>query len=78
MINKITITQAQENDIPIIEGILLDTVNWLYEMDQPLWGADEVKWASLSKSFHIGDFYIAYSDGDPSGCMALVDYDPFF
>ncbi len=74
----ITIKQAQETDIPIIENILLDTVNWLNELGQPLWGADEVSWGALSKKYQIGDFYIAYSDGKPSGCVALVDYDPFF
>jgi SAM-dependent methyltransferase/GNAT superfamily N-acetyltransferase len=74
----ITIKQAQENDISVLESILLDTVNWLNEMDQPLWGTDEIKWNALSKNYKIGDFYIAYADGLPSGCIALVDYDPFF
>jgi len=76
--SNITIKQAQENDIPILENILLDTVNWLNEMGQPLWGVNEVTWDALSKNYRIGDFYIAYSNGIPSGCMALVDYDPFF
>jgi SAM-dependent methyltransferase/GNAT superfamily N-acetyltransferase len=76
--SEITIKQAKTEDIPIIENILLDTVNWLNEMEQPLWGAGEVSWDALSKNYQIGDFYIAYSDRKPSGCMALVDYDPFF
>jgi len=76
--SNITIKQAQENDIPILESLLLDTVNWLNEMGQPLWGANEVKWDTLSNNYHISDFYIAYADGIPSGCMALIDYDPFF
>ena len=75
---KIIIKQATHNDIPILERILHDTVSWLNEMEQPLWGTDEVKWDALSKNYKIGDFYIAYADGAPSGCMALVDYDPFF
>ena len=75
---NITIKQAQESDIPIVENILLDTINWLNEKGQPLWGADEVKWDSLSKNYQFSNFYIAYSDGIPSGCMALIDYDPFF
>jgi GNAT superfamily N-acetyltransferase len=75
---NIEIRQATEIDIPILEGILLDTVNWLNEMGQPLWGADDVKWDALSKKHQISDFYIAYADGVPSGCMALIDYDPFF
>ena len=47
-------------------------------MDQPLWGTDEITWNALSKNYQFDDFYIAYTDGEPSGCMALVDYDPFF
>lgn len=76
--SEITIRQAKTEDIHIIENILLDTVNWLNEMKHPLWGAGEVSWNTLSKNYQIGDFYIAYSDGIPSGCMALVDYDTFF
>jgi len=76
--SEIRIKQAKTEDIPVIENILLDTVNWLNEMEQPLWGALEVSWDALSKNYQIGDFYIAYSDGKPSGCMALVDYEPFF
>ena len=76
--NNITIKRAQEGDIPVIESILFDTVNWLNAMGQPLWDADEVTWGALSKNYQIGEFYIAYSKGMPSGCMAIVDYDPFF
>ena len=76
--NGIIIKQAQEVDIPAIEGILLDAVNWLNEMGQPLWGAEEVKWEALSKHFQIDNFFIAYTEGIPSGCMALIDYDPLF
>jgi SAM-dependent methyltransferase/GNAT superfamily N-acetyltransferase len=47
-------------------------------MGQPLWKIEDVKWPALSKSFQIDDFYVAYKDGIPSGCMALIDYDPFF
>lgn len=75
---NITIKQAKESDIPVLEGILLDTVNWLNEMEQPLWGTNEVTWDALAKKYQIGDFYIAVTDGIPSGCMAIVDYDPFF
>jgi len=74
----ITIRQARRRDIPVVESILLDTVTWLNEIGQPLWDADDVSWAALSKNYRIGDFYIAYSDGEPCGCMALVDFDPFF
>ena len=76
--SKITIKRAMQSDIPVLESILLDTVNWLNETGQPLWGVDEIKWDALSRDNKIGDFYIAYTDGVPSGCMALVDYAPFF
>jgi hypothetical protein len=76
--NSITIKQANETDIPILESILHNTVNWLNEMGQPLWGSKEVRWEMLSSKYRIGEFYIAFLDGNPSGCMAIVDYDPFF
>ena len=76
--SNIIIKQTAEADIPVIESILIDTVKWLNEIGQPLWSASEVTWDALSKNYKINDFYIAYADGTPSGCMALVDYDPFF
>jgi SAM-dependent methyltransferase/GNAT superfamily N-acetyltransferase len=76
--SNVIIKQAQENDIPILEGILLDAVNWVSEMGEPLWNKEDVVWGKLSKNYQIGNFYIAYADGVPSGCMALIDHDPFF
>jgi SAM-dependent methyltransferase/GNAT superfamily N-acetyltransferase len=77
-VHNITIKQATETEIPTLESILLDTVNWLREMGQPLWDEAEITWAALSKNYKIGDFYIAFLGDEPAGCMALVDYDPFF
>ena len=74
----ITIKQAWEADIPAVESVLLDAVNWLNEMGQPLWNAEDVTWEALRKHYQINDFFIAYSDFVPSGCMAIIDYDPFF
>lgn len=76
--SKIEIKQAEANDTSVIESILLDTVHWLNEMGQPLWKAEDVVWSMLSKSYDINDFYIAFVDNKPSGCMVLLDYDPFF
>jgi GNAT superfamily N-acetyltransferase len=76
--SNITIKQAGESDILVVESILLDTINWLKEIEQSLWSAETVTWQALSKKHNIGDFYIAYLDGNPSGCMAIIDYDPFF
>ena len=75
---NIKINQAQEIEIPILESILLDTVSWVSEMGEPLWNKEDVVWNKLSKNYQVGDFYIAYVDGVPSGCMALIDHDPFF
>ena len=76
--NNITIKQAQDAEIPILESILLDTVLWVGEMGEALWSKDDVVWEKLSKNYQISDFYIAYVDDIPSGCMALIDHDPFF
>jgi len=75
--NDIVIKKANESDVPVIEAILLDAVNWLNEMDQPLWDADEVMWDTLSKSYRTDEFFIAYINGEPAGCHVIVDYDPF-
>ena len=76
--NNITIKQAQEADIPVLESILLDTVCWVSEMGDPLWNKEDVVWEKLSRNYQISDFYIAYIDDISSGCMALIDHDPFF
>jgi DNA-directed RNA polymerase specialized sigma24 family protein len=62
IMNKTKIRQAQANDKPIIESILLDAVKWLNEMEQSLWRAEDVKWDALSKAYKIEDFYIAFSN----------------
>ena len=78
MSDKIKIKQARDEDIPVIENILLDTVGWLNETGRPMWGAEEIKWGALSKKYPAGSFYIAYFNGVPAGCMAIIDHDPFF
>jgi len=74
----ITIKQASGEDIPVIEDILLDVVNWLDSTGNSLWTKEQVSWQRLSRDFSPGNFYIAYLDGEAVGCMALVDYDPVF
>jgi hypothetical protein len=34
--NNITVKQAHKNDISVIEEILFDAVNWLENINQPL------------------------------------------
>lgn len=74
----IIIRQALEKDIPIIEEILTDVVDYLDSINQPQWGREEVTWQGLSKCFLIEDFYIAYMDDAPAGCVAIVDFDPVY
>ena len=76
--NRMVIKRATLEDRSVIECILFDAVKWLNEMNQPLWRIEDVKWEALAKSYLIEDFYIAYGNNEPSGCMALVDFDPVF
>ena len=70
------IKQAEEKDIPTIEGILLDAVIWMKKNElQNQWNEDSIKWSSLSKEYHINDFYITYLNGVPAACMAITDSD---
>ena len=72
----IEIRQASEEDIPIIEDILLDAFTWLDNTGKKMWTKERISWESLSEWLAVNEFYIAYIDGKPVGCMALMDYDP--
>ena len=72
------VRQATEKDIPIIESILEDAVQWMDENGLHQWEAENVTWRNLSKYYSISDFYIAYHGESPAACMAMIDYDPFF
>lgn len=73
------IKQANECDIPIIEEILLDAVNWMSKSGlQNKWNESNIKWSGLSRSYKISDFYISYQNALPTACMALTDYDPTY
>ena len=72
------VRQAAEKDIPIIEGILLDAIQWMDENELHQWEVENVKWSNLSKNYAISDFFIAYDGDIPAACMALIDYDPVF
>ena len=70
------IKQATGIDIPVIEDILLDVVQWMKEHGlENQWNATNVKWSQLSQNYSIDEFYVQYHDGVPVGCMALTDYD---
>jgi GNAT superfamily N-acetyltransferase len=75
---KKSVKQASEKDIPVIESILLDAVHWMDANNLHQWEECNVHWESLSKNYAVNDFHIAYADGNPAACMALIDYDPFF
>jgi len=70
------IITASENEIPLIEDILFDTVRWLDSIGQPLWHENQITWERLSKDFIASDFKIAMLGGIPAACMAIVDYCP--
>lgn len=73
------VKQASEYDIPSIEEILSDAVNWMSAQGlQNQWNESNIKWSSLSTFYHINDFYIAYHNGLPAACMALIEYDPIY
>ncbi|MDD4164450.1 MAG: GNAT family N-acetyltransferase [Eubacteriales bacterium] len=74
----ISIKQATDKDIPVIEEIMTDVIDWLESIGQPQWKRQNVTWSGLSRNFHVGDFYIATIENEPVGCMALIDYDPTF
>ena len=75
-IGEISIKQADKKDIPVIEEILLDAINWLDSVNMSLWIKTQASWEWLSQQFSPDNFYIAYTDNTAAGCMALVDYDP--
>ncbi len=78
MADGIVILRAEDKDTPIIEGILSGVLTWLESIGKPIWDREHISWASLSKDFRPSDFYIAYMDGEPVGCLAVVDYDPTY
>ena len=73
-----TIRPASPADIPTIEAILLDAVHWIDSIGLHQWNAENVRWGKLSQFYAIGDFHIAYHDGIPAACAAIIDYDPAF
>lgn len=70
------IKKAEDKDIHIIEDILNDAVDWMNTNNIPnLWNQENVSWNNLSKSYDISNFYIAYVEEQPVGCMAITDED---
>lgn len=70
------VKQAERKDIPIIEEILLDAVDWLQSIGmENKWTKTNVLWENLSREYSITDFYIAYEGQQPAACMALTDID---
>ena len=73
MSDKITIKQAGEKDIPVIEEILLEGLN-----NFGMWSKARISREGLLKEYLPEEFYIAYINDTPAGCMALQDCAPFF
>lgn len=72
------IRQASHKDIPIIEEILLDAVDWMDRNGLHQWERQAVQWETLSMYYRAEDFCIALKNAQPAACMAVVDYDPHF
>ncbi|WP_167954878.1 GNAT family N-acetyltransferase [Anaerosporobacter faecicola] len=70
------IVQATEREIPVIEEILGDVVDWMEREGIPnLWNRTNIRWEKLSKNYCIQDFYILYEEEEPIACMAITDVD---
>ena len=69
---------ASPADIPVIEGILLEAVEWFERTGKPQWTREKASWSWLSAHYPLEAFRIADADGTPAGCMALPDDDPLF
>lgn len=68
--------RATQEDVHTIEGILGDAVKWMNQNNIPnLWNETNILWDNLEKSYQISDFYIAYLNEKPVGCVAVTDID---
>ena len=76
----ITISNASARDIPAIESVYADVVDWLDGLGFTQWPRERVSWAGLTGhyGYRLEDFYVAFMDGIPAGCMILMDHDPLF
>lgn len=72
------IRKANLSDITSIEWIFDDVVKWFDATHKNHWRKEEVTWQGLRRFHHHEEFYLAYINGMPAGCMALSDYDPAF
>lgn len=72
----LSIRQVTEKDIPTVEYIYDEVVTWLDANGKHWWPKDFGKWEVISAPFKMEDFYVAYIDDKPAGCMVLIDYDP--
>lgn len=72
------IHKASLSDIATIEYIYADISRWFEANDMNHWQRDELTWVGLQRFHNLDEFYIAYVNGMPAGCMALSDYDPAF
>lgn len=76
--HTVSVRQAHEKDIPLIEDTLLNAAHWMQEIGLPQWAPENLLWEKLSLHFAPQDFYLLFVGGICAGCMALIDYDPHF
>lgn len=71
-----TIRQACMADIPTIEGIFLDVIQWMKrESLENQWNEANTRWEELAKNYKISDFYLCLVEGKPAGCVAVTELD---
>lgn len=52
------IRKANMADVPEIESILLEAVDWLNAMGEPLWQTTDVLWEKMSQTHPIEEWYV--------------------
>lgn len=75
---KISFIKCNIDNIHYVEEILNDVLDWLDSIKVEQWEREHIKWSHLSKSYVPEDFILCLVDGEVAGCMAVVDYDPYF
>ncbi|AFY33641.1 GNAT family N-acetyltransferase [Calothrix sp. PCC 7507] len=74
----ISIRKASIQDTFIVSDVLREAAVWLQQRGIPLWHDSEVTPESISKDIANGLFFIAESDGEPSGTIKFQLEDLLF
>lgn len=72
------VRQAQTEDIEAVSAVLHEAAAWLTQMGQPLWKADELTVAQITKDVEGGFFYLAECEGEAAGVLKFQMEDRAF